>query len=356
MSENGDIEADLAPPLGAAAMLVTGAAGFIGSCMVQYLNEKGYEKLILVDDFGVEEKRKNWEDKKFEAIVERYNLFDWLELHNPTIDFVIHLGARTDTTEFDYAIHQELNVEYSQQIWKYCTEKQVPLIYASSAATYGAGELGYNDEQNLESLHPLNPYGVSKNEFDKWALQQETCPPFWAGLKFFNVYGPNEYHKGRMASVIFHAFNQIKKDGVVKLFKSHKEGYDDGKQLRDFVYVKDVVKVIGWMMEVGKLTVDRKEMTEVALHQPTVASGIYNLGTGTARTFDDLVKATFAGLDMEPNIRFIDMPLDIRDKYQYFTEANMQKLRDAGYSNDFYSLEEGVDDYVRNYLAKNRYY
>ncbi|MCW3108733.1 MAG: rfaD [Segetibacter sp.] len=333
-------------PSGAERLIITGAAGFIGSCMVQYLNEEGYENLVLVDDFGVEEKRKNWEEKRFEAIIERYNLFDWLELHNPSVDFVIHLGARTDTTEFDYAIHQELNVEYSQQVWNYCTEKQVPLIYASSAATYGGGELGYDDnEKELENLQPLNPYGISKNEFDKWALRQENCPPFWAGLKFFNVYGPNEYHKGRMASVIFHAFNQVKKDGVVKLFKSHKEGFENGKQLRDFIYVKDVVKVIGWMMKEYKLHVDSH-----------LSSGIYNLGTGGARTFEDLVKATFTGLDRQPNIEYIDMPEDIRDKYQYFTEANMHKLRDAGYSNEFYSLEDGVDDYVRNYLAKNRYY
>ena len=221
MIESTNVDVQQSPLLraGGPSLIVTGAAGFIGSCMVQYLNEQGYERLILVDDFGVEEKRRNWEGKRFEAIVERYNLFDWLELHNPAIDFVIHFGARTDTTEFDYAIHQELNVEYSQQVWNYCTQKQVPLIYASSAATYGDGELGYDDTQSLESLHPLNPYGISKNEFDKWALQQPGCPPFWAGLKFFNVYGPNEYHKGRMASVIFHAFNQIKKNGVVKLFQ-----------------------------------------------------------------------------------------------------------------------------------------
>ncbi len=378
MNDDKNIDADLSSPLGAGG-LVTGAAGFIGSCMVQYLNDQGNQKLILVDDFGVEEKRRNWEGKRFEAIVERYNLFEWLDTHNPQIDFVIHLGARTDTTEFDYAIHQELNVEYSQQAWQYCTEKRVPLIYASSAATYGGGEFGYDDNKELEELHPLNPYGISKNEFDKWALQQKNCPPFWAGLKFFNVYGPNEYHKGRMASVIFHAFNQIKKDGIVKLFKSHKEGFDDGKQLRDFVYVKDVVKVIGWMMEEYKLTVDSSQLTEesklpvdisrlteqigrhlsVNNHPPTVnslPSGIYNLGTGQARTFEDLVKATFAGLNLEPKIHFIDMPEDIRDKYQYFTEANMQKLRDAGYSNDFYSLEEGVDDYVRNYLVKHIIY
>ncbi|HEX8277603.1 MAG TPA: NAD-dependent epimerase/dehydratase family protein, partial [Segetibacter sp.] len=244
-------------PLGAGSIIITGAAGFIGSCLVKYLNEHGYENLVLVDDFGVEEKRQNWENKKFETIVERYNLFDWLIRHNPAINFVIHLGARTDTTEFDYAIHQELNVEYSQNVWDYCTAKQVPLIYASSAATYGGGETGYDDnEKELANFHPLNPYVISKNEFDKWALQQKKYPPFWAGLKFFNVYGPNEYHKGRMASVIFHAFNQIKKDGVVRLFKSHKQGFEDGKQLRDFIYVKDVVKVIAWMMEEYMLMAD----------------------------------------------------------------------------------------------------
>ncbi|HEX8461309.1 MAG TPA: ADP-glyceromanno-heptose 6-epimerase, partial [Segetibacter sp.] len=307
-----------------------------------------------VDDFGVEEKRKNWEGKKFSEIIERYNLFDWLELHNPAIDFVIHLGARTDTTEFDYAIHQELNVEYSQNIWNYCTAKQIPLIYASSAATYGGGEFGYNDnEQELEQLHPLNPYGVSKNEFDKWAIHQNAHPPFWAGLKFFNVYGPNEYHKERMASVIFHSFNQIQKSGVVKLFKSHKAGFEDGKQLRDFIYVKDILKVIGWMMDQAKIIL-RESNDSTPLSD--ITSGIYNLGTGSARSFEDLVKATFSGLDMEPNIEFIDMPADLRETYQYFTEANMQKLKDAGYTNDFCSLEEGVEDYVRNYLSKNIYY
>ncbi len=323
------------------SIIITGAAGFIGSCMVQYLNEQGYENLILVDDFGVEEKRKNWESKQFANIVERYNLFDWLHLHNPKIDFVIHLGARTDTTEFDYAVHEELNVEYSQDIWNYCTAYNVPLIYASSAATYGSGEFGYNDDHEvIEKLQPLNPYGVSKNEFDKWALQQHNSPPFWAGLKFFNVYGPNEYHKARMASVIFHSFNQIKKDGEVKLFKSHRSDFKDGEQLRDFIYVKDVVKVIDWMMQAmvnGEWSID--------------ANGLYNLGTGTARSFYDLAASTFKGVDKNLNIKFIDMPIDIRDKYQYFTEANMQKLRNAGYAEKFYSLEEGVDDYVRNYLS-----
>ena len=337
------------PVPSAGYIIVTGAAGFIGSCMVQYLNAKGFENLVLVDDFGIEEKRNNWQSKTYAHIVERYNLFDWLATHQPKIDFIIHLGARTDTTEFDYAIHEELNVQYSKDVWTYCTENKVPLIYASSAATYGSGELGYRDDHEIiEKLQPLNPYGISKNEFDKWAVQQikegKSYPPFWAGLKFFNVYGPNEYHKGRMASVIWHAYNQIKKEGVVKLFRSHKEGYKDGEQLRDFVYVKDVVNVMGWMMLSmvhGPWTMD--------------LNGLYNLGTGQARTFNDLVKATFAGLDKPSNIVFIDMPEDIRSTYQYFTEAAMQKLRNAGYTDAFYTLESGVDDYVRNYLTRLKY-
>jgi ADP-L-glycero-D-manno-heptose 6-epimerase len=323
-------------------IIITGAAGFIGSCMAQYLNEKGFTNLILVDDFGIESKRVNWESKQYEAIVERQSLFEWLERNESLIDVFIHLGARTDTTEFNYAIHEELNVVYSQNVWNYCTEKNIPLIYASSAATYGGGELGYDDNHEVvEHLKPLNPYGVSKNEFDKWALKQTETPPFWAGLKFFNIYGPNEYHKGRMASVIWHSFNQIKKDGLVKLFRSHRPDFKNGEQLRDFVYVKDLVKVIFWMME--QLTVNSQ--------QSNVHSGLYNLGTGSARSFYDLASSTFRGLDLEPNISFVDMPIDIRDKYQYFTEANMQKLKAAGYAEAFYTLEEGVDDYVRNYLA-----
>jgi ADP-L-glycero-D-manno-heptose 6-epimerase len=322
-----------------ATIVITGAAGFIGSCLLGFLNAKGYNNLILVDDFSRLDKTPNLEGKKFIIKTERESFFDWLRNNQPTIDFVFHIGARTDTTEFDYAVHQHLNVDYSQKIWHYCTDNNIPLVYASSAATYGSGEFGYSDDHELPfKLQPLNPYGISKNEFDKWAIQQSSCPPFWAGLKFFNVYGPNEYHKGRMASVIWHAFNQIKKDGRVKLFKSHRPGFKDGQQLRDFVYVKDVLNVCYWLME----------------NEPR--SGIYNLGTGKARAFEDLVKATFAGLDDTANISFIDMPEDIRDKYQYFTEANMQKLLDAGYSHSFYSLEEGVNDYVRNYLARQAYY
>ncbi|HNF03559.1 MAG TPA: ADP-glyceromanno-heptose 6-epimerase [Ferruginibacter sp.] len=320
-------------------IIVTGAAGFIGSCMVSYLNRQGFEKLILVDEFDDEEKELNLLHKKYIVRVEREDFFGWVQREKPAVDFVFHLGARTDTTEFDYSVHQRLNVEYSQKMWNYCAMHNIPLVYASSAATYGEGELGYDDSHDIiEQLQPLNPYGISKNEFDKWVLHQDCHPPFWAGLKFFNVYGPNEYHKARMASVIFHSYNQIKQNGTVKLFRSHKEGYEDGEQLRDFVYVKDVIAVCYWLME----------------HQP--ASAIYNLGTGQARSFNDLVKSTFAGLDMQPSIEYIDMPEDLRDKYQYFTEANMDKLRKAGYKAEFYSLEKGVDDYVRNYLVKNEFY
>ena len=320
-------------------IIVTGAAGFIGSCLTGYLNEKGLTDLILVDDFSRVDKVPNLRDKQFTCQVEREKLFTWLSDQKPLISFIFHIGARTDTTEFDYSVHEHLNVEYSKQIWQYCTEKQVALVYASSAATYGAGELGYEDSHKIiPRLQPLNPYGVSKNEFDKWVLQQKEHPPFWAGLKFFNVYGPNEYHKARMASVIFHSFNQIRKDGVVKLFRSHRPDYKDGQQLRDFVYVKDLLKICYWLMETRP------------------ASAIYNLGTGRARSFEDLVKATFAGLDLPPNIVYIDMPEDIRDKYQYFTEADMHKLRAAGYRDEFYSLEAGVGDYVRNYLALEEYY
>ncbi len=320
-------------------ILLTGAAGFIGSYLLGNLNRKGYGQIIIADDFSRADKEVNYSSKKFIARVEREELFDWLVKENPAIDFVFHLGARTDTTEFDYAVHEKLNVEYSKKIWNYCTERNIPLVYASSAATYGSGELGYKDSHEIVGqLKPLNPYGVSKNEFDKWALAQNTCPPHWAGLKFFNVYGPNEYHKGRMASVIFHSLNQIQATGKVKLFKSHRPDFADGQQLRDFIYVEDVAKVCCWLMD------------------NTVASGLYNLGTGKARSFEDLVKATFAGMDKEPVIEYIDMPEDIRDKYQYFTEADMTKLISAGYDAPFFSLEKGVVDYVRQFLLQKAYY
>ena len=330
-------------------IIVTGAAGFIGSYMVGYLNRRGFRNIIISDDFSEKDKLPNYIEKNIFVRVDREDLFDWLRKNPVHIDFVFHLGARTDTTEFDYSIHEKWNVEYSKQLWHYCADNNVPLVYASSAATYGSGELGYKDDHEIiEKLNPLNPYGVSKNEFDKWALKQENHPPFWAGLKFFNVYGPNEYHKGRMASVVFHAFNQVRDSGQVKLFRSHDSRYKDGEQLRDFIYVEDVAKIMYWIM----LTVaDIKSPSTVKL-----GSGLYNVGTGHARTFNDLVAAIFKSLHLQPAIEYVDTPQDIRDKYQYFTEADMTKLHAAGYHDAFYSLEEGIDEYVRNFLLGHKYY
>ena len=320
-------------------IVVTGAAGFIGSYLCSFLNKKGKEDLLLVDDFSFEQKNKNLEGKKYLQKMERKEFLSWFERNASSVDFVFHIGARTDTTEFNKQIFDELNVEYTKSIWNTCAKNNIPLVYASSAATYGLGELGYVDSHEVvEQLKPLNPYGDSKNEFDKWALKQNEQPPFWCGLKFFNVYGPNEYHKGRMASVIFHAFNQIEEKGSMKLFQSHHPDYKDGEQKRDFIYVKDLANVCYWMME----------------NQPE--SGLYNLGSGKARTFLDLAKSTFSAMNKEENISFIPTPEDIRDKYQYFTEADMRKLKNAGYAEEFTSLEDGVRDYVQNYLSENRYF
>jgi ADP-L-glycero-D-manno-heptose 6-epimerase len=320
-------------------IIVTGAAGFIGSCLVSKLNHEGFEDIIVVDDFSNPEKNKNIENKKFTAKIDRKDFISWLDENQKLVQFVFHIGARTDTTEFNVAIFDELNLGYTKKIWQVCVKHGLPLVYASSAATYGLGEYGYDDNHDIvEKLKPLNPYGESKNNFDKWALAQEAKPYFWAGFKFFNVYGPNEYHKGRMASVIFHAYNQIKSTGGMKLFRSHNPDYKDGEQIRDFVYVKDVVDILYYFMH------HRKD------------SGIYNLGTGKARTFLDLVKNTFKAMDIKENIGFIDTPEDIRDKYQYFTEAKMDKLRSIGYTKEFHSLEAGIEDYVKNYLSKQKYF
>jgi len=320
-------------------IVVTGAAGFIGSCLVRKLNDEGFNNLVLVDDFSDETKNKNLEGKQFSEKVHRKDLMSWLDGNQNSIDFVLHIGARTDTTEFDYSIFQELNLDYSKDLWEKCIKFQIPFIYASSAATYGMGEFGFEDSHDLvDKLKPLNPYGESKNEFDKWILKQNDKPPFWAGFKFFNVFGPNEYHKARMASVIFHTFNQIKETGAMKLFRSLNQEYKDGEQLRDFIYVKDVCDVLLFMIKHKK------------------DSGIYNLGTAKARSFNDLAKATFNALKKTPNISFIDTPEDIRGKYQYYTEANMKKLRSIGYGKPFTILENGVEDYVKSYLLKGEYY
>ena len=316
-------------------IIVTGAAGFIGSFLIQRLNQDNYNAIIAVDKFDQPEKNKNLEGLKIKEKVDRDEFLAWLDKHYENVEFIFHIGARTDTTEFDTALLNMLNTHYTKEVWKRCYAYQIPLVYASSAATYGLGEIGYDDnEATIPQLKPLNPYGQSKQDFDVWALQQNEKPFFWAGLKFFNVYGPNEYHKGRMASVIWHAYNQIGKTGKMKLFRSHNPDYRDGEQMRDFVYVKDVVEVCMFLMH------HRKN------------SGIYNLGSGKARTFLDLTKAVFKAMNKKEDIEFMDTPADIRDKYQYFTEANMNKLKSIGYSRPFTSLEDGVLDYVQNYLMK----
>jgi ADP-L-glycero-D-manno-heptose 6-epimerase len=319
-------------------IVITGAAGFIGSCLAGRLNGEGYNDLVLVDDFSVSAKEKNYSSKTFSATVDRNEFHSWMRENHALVQFVFHLGARTDTTEFDKEIFDRLNLEYSKEVWCICVEFGLPLVYASSAATYGAGEMGYDDDENrIGQLKPLNPYGDSKNEFDKWAISQERKPYFWAGLKFFNVFGPNEYHKGRMASVVFHAFNQISQNGKVKLFRSHRPDFEDGRQLRDFIYVKDVTSVCFFLM------LNRRN------------SGIFNLGSGKARSFLDLANATFESMNKPAVIEYIDIPADIRGKYQYFTEANMSKLRSIGYHASFYSLEDGIADYVAHYLVPHQY-
>jgi len=314
-------------------IIVTGAAGFIGSQMVKKLNEENFNAVIAVDKFDNPVKNQHLENCKILAKVDRDEFHDWIKENHREAEFIFHLGARTDTAEFDRELLFSLNTEYSQKIWKYCVDYQIPLVYASSAATYGAGELGYSDDDEvIPKLKPLNPYGESKNAFDIWAIQQKETPFFWAGLKFFNVYGANEDHKNRMASVIWHAYHQIRNSGGMNLFRSHNLKYKDGEQRRDFIFIKDVVDVCYFLMR------QRKH------------SGIYNLGTGKSRTFLDLTRAVFQAMDKTENISFIDTPMDIRDKYQYFTEAEMDKLRGIGYDQKFTELEQGVKEYVSDYL------
>lgn len=318
-------------------IIVTGAAGFIGSCLVHRLQEAGYNDILVVDEFSRPDKMRNLEGKNIREQVHRDNFIHWLEKYYKEVDALFHIGARTDTTELDTHIFDQLNLDYTKALWNICSGAQIPFFYASSAATYGLGESGYSDDHaTIPNLKPLNPYGQSKQDFDVWLLEQAVAPnAVWAGFKFFNVYGPNEYHKGRMASVIFHTARQIKATGGMKLFRSHRPDYKDGEQSRDFIYVKDVVDVLLHFLE----------------KRPP--SAIYNLGTGQARTFLDLATNTFHSLGLQPNISFIDTPADIRDTYQYYTQADMNKLRNlAGYQAPFYSLEEGIDDYVKTYLKE----
>lgn len=321
--------------------LLTGAAGFIGSALLAHLNAKGFTDVLLVDDFSAyPAKAPNLANKQFREKIERSELFHHWDKQKWALQGVFHLGARTDTAETDKALFDRLNYTYSQQVWQRCADQGIPLIYASSGATYGLGEFGYADDDQLApKLRPLNEYGRSKNNFDIWALAQPTAPPHWYGLKFFNVYGPNENHKGRMASVVWHTFRQVQATGAMKLFRSHRADIPDGHQSRDFIYVKDLAAVNDWLM--------------TQLPSP---NGLYNLGTGTARPFLDLATVTFRAMGKTPEISFIDTPADIRDKYQYFTEARMDKLRKAGYTSPFVTLEKGVEDYVKNYLIPGKYW
>jgi ADP-L-glycero-D-manno-heptose 6-epimerase len=324
-------------------IVVTGVSGFIASALVTRLNQDRFFDLVLVDDFqgasdhgNHERTGKNFSGKQYFECVDRSVFPEWLEKKQNQVQFIFHLGARTDTAEQNWEVLKSLNLEYSKRVWKLCSEYQIPLVYASSAATYGGGERGYSDSHSgVDHLHPLNPYGISKNDFDKWVLSQESSPFFWAGLKFFNVYGPNEYHKGRMASVIFHAYHQIKEFGKLKLFKSHRDDVSDGEQKRDFIYVLDVVEACIYLMH------HRKN------------SGIYNLGSGVARSFNELASSVFQAMNIPVNIEYIDTPSDIRSAYQYYTCADMMKLKSIGFNHEFKSLESGVEDYVKNYLEKN---
>lgn len=323
--------------------VVTGAAGFIGARFVEAARARGAD-VISVDEktaaLNAFASRPEHRGLDFGTTLGIDDLEPWLEREKPKdLTAVIHLGACSDTMELDESVHERLNVAYSKMLWTWCAKHGVPLVYASSAATYGDGAAGYDDDESaIGSLQPLNPYGWSKQRVDLWVLERERAgeqPPTWAGFKFFNVYGFGERHKGRMASVILHSADQIRASGKVKLFKSHKAGYADGEQKRDFVYVDDVVDVLLFAAAGG------------------LKRGIYNLGSGQARTFVDLARATFRALGKEPNIEFIDMPEALRERYQYFTEAKMDRLRAAGYVKPFTSLEDGAARYVGR-LEANR--
>ncbi len=319
-------------------IVVTGALGFIGSALLGELERRGYGELVAVDNFNDSNKFQNIEGKNILQKIDRTEFISWLETNGNLVQFIFHIGARTKTNEFDWNVLNQLNVNYSKSIWNLCVQWNIPLVYASSAATYGNGEQGFSDDpKTIHQLKPMNPYGESKHIFDLWMMEQTQTPPFWAGFKFFNVFGPNEYHKGRMASVVFHAYNQIQQNGQVSLFKSYKSEYPHGEQKRDFIYVKDVLNVLIYEME------SRKN------------SGLFNLGTGTAHTFLELVHAVFEALGIDPNISYIDMPEDIRNNYQYFTQADETRLIQSGYQLGFSNFNLAVKDYVQEYLMKNAY-
>ena len=307
----------------------------IGSIIAWHLNTKlGRDDLVIVDRITNDEQWQNLAHRKYAQYFDKDQLLPWLQ-GRTDVEAVIHMGAISSTIETDFNKLVEANIHYSQNLWNWCATNKVPFLYASSAATYGNGDAGYNDA-SVENLRPLNGYGYSKHFFDQWALRQapENSPPSWAGFKFFNVYGPNEHHKGRMASVALHTFNQFRQTGTMKLFKGTKAGIADGEQQRDFVYVKDCADIVVHFFE----------------HKNAI--GIFNIGTGQARSFKDLATNVMTAMGKAPHITYIDMPEDLRGKYQYFTEANMAKLRTAGYTTLFTSLEDGVKDYVENYLMQ----
>lgn len=322
-------------------ILVTGAAGFIGSVIVKQLNDKGITDIILCDHFESGDKWKNLRGLKYDSFVQVEDLFNhpiWKK--QGALKAIYHMGACSDTTELDMDFLYENNTQYTNTLLTLAAQKNIPIVYASSAATYGAGEQGYSDDhKGIPKLMPLNKYGYSKQLSDEWILNQKKKPKVWFGVKFFNVFGPNEYHKGKMSSVVFQSFNQIRSVGEVKLFKSHRPDYKDGEQLRDFVYVKDVVRAMIELIDAGK-------------KKPSI-SGIYNLGTGEARSFHDLVKATYAAMDVKPKIQFIDMPVELRNQYQYYTQADMSKLKKALPKFKFSKLEDAVADYVKGHLAQD---
>lgn len=318
------------------SIIVTGGAGFIGSCIVRTLNDMGITDITIVDNIRSTDKWMNMRNKQYTEYINRDEFLDKLQEYAGKVTHIIHMGACSATTEKDFDFLYKNNFEFTKALWKFCADQQISFIYASSAATYGDGEEGFDDKTDIKRLRPLNGYGYSKQLFDLWVEKQEVTPKQYVGFKFFNVYGPNEYFKGSMASVIFHSFNKITETGEMGLFKSYKEEYEDGGQLRDFVYVKDICKVIKYMIENENV------------------NGLFNLGTGQARSFYDLAVATFNAMGVEPNIKFIDMPETLRPKYQYYTQANMEKLRSVGYTDAFYSLEDGAKDYVQNYLMRNR--
>ncbi len=316
------------------SVVVTGGAGFIGSCMVAKLNEMGIEDIYIVDNVNTSEKWMNLRNKKY---IRYYHKDEFLKMlpEFTGITHIIHMGACSATTEQDFDYLYKNNYLYTIALWEYCTAKQISFLYASSAATYGGGELGFDDKMDIDTLMPLNRYGYSKQIFDLWAKKQKDKPKQAVGMKFFNVYGPNEYAKGRMASMIYHGYKQVMANNCIKLFKSYKEGFKDGGQLRDFVYVKDICDVIAFFME-----------------NPSV-NGLFNLGTGHAESFRVLGESVFEALGRTPNIEYIEMPEDLRGKYQYYTQAEMSKLYEAGYTKPFYDLKSGAADYVQNYLDRD---